>query len=76
MKFTAIYNTYAIAGVHYSFDAENVDEAIEFSRNKFAEFPKIAILAHEDRNKWSNEGRLVFLNGERITGVDGSGNQI
>lgn len=64
-NYTAIYSTSALKNIQYSFDAENIESAMEFCEGKFEQYPNIAIMEnnHDFINKEANEGILVFLNG-------------
>lgn len=67
-KYTAIYSTESLKGIHYSFESETLEDAIEFCSTKFSQYPNIAIMEnnHDFIGKSGNEGVLVFLNGEVI----------
>lgn len=67
-KYTAIYSTESLKGIHYSFESENIEKAIEFCSIKFIQYPNIAIMEnnHDFIDKSGNEGVLIFLNGEVI----------
>ena len=65
MEYTAIYSTESIKGVQYSFEANDVNDAIAFASQKFASFPNIAIIENDEDGR-ANHGLLVFLNGEVI----------
>lgn len=65
-EFTAVYSTEVIKGIQYSFKAEDIDSAILFAKGKFNAFPNIAIIENADFSGKANEGRLVFLNGEKV----------
>ncbi|MBR5184047.1 MAG: hypothetical protein IKW15_06225 [Bacteroidales bacterium] len=64
--YTAIYSTEAIKNIQYSFKAEDVDSAIVYAHNKFNAFPNVAIIENTRLEEKANEGRLVFLNGEKV----------
>lgn len=59
--FTAIYNTEMHNGLQYSFQAESVNEAVEFASGHFSAFPNLAILLNDERP--ADYGRVVYLNG-------------
>ena len=64
-----------MAGVHYSYEAPSVAMAIYYAEQACYDFPNVAIL--EDNNgEWSNEGILVFLNGQWISGINGAGERV
>ena len=67
-NYTAIYSTEALKGIHYSFESENLEEAVEFCSAKFSQYPNIAIVEnnHDFIDKSGNEGILVYLNGEVV----------
>jgi hypothetical protein len=65
-NFTAIYSTEAIKNIQYSFKAEDVDSAIVYAQGKFNAFPNVAIIENTREEENANEGRLVFLNGEKV----------
>ena len=67
-NYTAIYNTESLKGIRYTFERENLQEAIEYCSQKFAQYPNIAIVEnnHDFIDKSGNDGILVFLNGEVV----------
>lgn len=67
-KYTAIYSTETLKGIHYSFESETLEDAIEYCSQKFDQYPNIAIVEnnHDFIDKSGNEGILVYLNGEVI----------
>lgn len=67
-KYTAIYSTESLKGIRYSFESETLEKAIEFCSTKFNQYPNIAIVEnnHDFIDNSSNEGILVFLNGDVV----------
>ncbi len=49
MEFTAVYNTETLKNVEYSFNADSVEKAIAFCRNKF-KVKDIFIVNNNNRN--------------------------
>lgn len=64
-KYTAIYSTNALKNIQYSFDAKNIESAIEFCKGKFEQYSNLAIIEnnHDFIDKKANEGILVYFNG-------------
>lgn len=67
-KYTAIYSTESLKDIHYSFESETLEKAIEFCSAKFSQYPYIAIMEnnHDFIDKSGNEGVLVYFNGEIV----------
>nr|DAG59175.1 MAG TPA: hypothetical protein [Caudoviricetes sp.] len=58
-EYTAKYDTKSMKGVQYSFQAENLQEAIKFAQYKFSACPNIEI--YDDTNTVKAcEGPIVF----------------
>lgn len=68
-EFTAIYSTKAIKNIQYSFNAETVEEAVEFASSNFVTFPELVIVENFEGSK-ANEGVVVWVNGEYVESQD------
>lgn len=64
-KYTAIYSTEKLKNIQYSFEAENENKAIEYTKGKFIAFPNLALLENRNNDK-SNIGKLIWLNGHYV----------
>jgi len=50
-EYTAVFDTEKMNGIHYSFDAENIEKAIAFCRWKFSPLNGIRLIAHNENDK-------------------------